>query len=70
MHHLPGLDAYLTPPDPIEVELVDAECGECGTVQDVSTYSNSDEADWECCKCGSMNTAYYDEDPEAGRGWS
>ncbi len=48
MHHLPGLDAYLTPPDPIEVELVDAECGECGTVQDVSTYSNSDEADWEC----------------------
>lgn len=69
MSRLSGLDAYLTPPDPVEVELTDRECGECETVQDVSTYADGDEATWECCDCGTLNTAYWDEDPETGRGW-
>lgn len=69
MSHLPGLDAYLTPPDPLEVDLNDVVCTECGLEQDVVCYTLNDECEWECAECTTLNTAYWDDDPYNGRGW-
>lgn len=53
-----------------EVTLHDPTCDECGEDNDiVETYAEGDEAPWECRWCGADNVAYWDDDPELGRGW-
>lgn len=71
---LPGYDAWLERPyreaERQEVDLNDVVCEECKLEQDVTAYSNSDEAEWECVECGHDNVAYWDDDPIRGRGWN
>lgn len=69
MQRLRGLDAYLTPRDPVEIELSDVECAECGIEQDVTAFVDGDEANWNCPDCGHGNTTYWDDDPAGMRGW-
>lgn len=66
-----GLDRYLEPPScrMTEVELTEVVCDECHLEQDVTAYTNSDEAEWECVECGKQNVAYWDDDPVDGAGW-
>ena len=69
MQRLRGLDSYLTPRDPVEIDLSDVECDDCGTEQDVTAHVSGDEAYWDCEQCGLENTTYWDDDPAGMRGW-
>ena len=71
MSGMSGLDRYLEPPscNDIEVELTDVVCKECGLEQDVVCHTHTDECEWECAECDTLNTSYWDDDPINGRGW-